>query len=44
MNNNNVLMPAVSVVLAPVLPFQRFLTSDIDEHARNLASGDDAVR
>ena len=36
MNNNNVLMPAASVVLPPALPFQRFLTSDIDEHARNM--------
>ena len=36
MNNNNVLTPVASVVLAPTLPLQRFLTSDIDEHARNM--------
>jgi AraC family ethanolamine operon transcriptional activator len=36
MNNNNVLMPAASVVLPPTFPLQRFLTSDIDEHARNM--------
>lgn len=36
MNNNNVRMPAASVVLPPALPLQRFLTSDIDEHARNM--------
>ncbi|WP_321355804.1 helix-turn-helix domain-containing protein [Pseudomonas extremaustralis] len=36
MNNNNVLMPAAAVVLRPSLPLQRFLTSDLDEHARNM--------
>lgn len=36
MNNNNVLMPAAPVVLRPPLPLQRFLTSDLDEHARNM--------
>ncbi|SDT33104.1 transcriptional regulator, AraC family [Pseudomonas asplenii] len=36
MNNNNVLMPAASTVVRAPLPLQRFLTSDIDEHARNM--------
>ena len=36
MNNNNVLVPAASAVVRSTLPFQRWLTSDIDEHARNM--------
>lgn len=36
MNNNNVLIPPASVGVRSALPIQRFLTSDIDEHARNL--------
>ena len=36
MNDNNVLMPAAFEALPPALPLHRFLTSDIDEHARNM--------
>lgn len=36
MNNNNLLLPAVSGGDRSIPPLQRFLTSDIDEHARNL--------
>lgn len=36
MNNNNVLMPATSSVPQSALSFQRSLTRDIDEHARNM--------
>ncbi|MBK5395571.1 hypothetical protein JFU47_02270 [Pseudomonas sp. TH39(2020)] len=36
MNNNFVLIPPASVDIRSALPIQRFLTSDIDEHARNM--------
>ncbi|WP_460136772.1 helix-turn-helix domain-containing protein [Pseudomonas sp. S1_E04] len=36
MNNNNDLMPAVSKPARSTSSLQRFLTSDIDEHARNM--------
>ncbi|MBC3301970.1 helix-turn-helix domain-containing protein [Pseudomonas sp. SWRI18] len=36
MNNNNQLIPAVSKRVQSTSPLQRFLTSDIDEHARNM--------
>ena len=36
MNNNNVLLPAASAAVRSAIPVQRFLTSDIDEHARNM--------
>ncbi len=36
MNNNNERMPAVSKTVRSMPPLQRFLTSDIDEHARNM--------
>ncbi|MCD5993484.1 helix-turn-helix domain-containing protein [Pseudomonas sp. CDFA 602] len=37
MNNNNVLLPAPAKVIQPVPSLQCFHTSDIDEHARNMA-------
>lgn len=36
MHNNNERMPAVSNRVRSASPLQRFLTSDIDEHARNM--------
>ena len=36
MNNNNVLMPEAAVVARGAPALQRFLTRDIDEHARNM--------
>lgn len=37
MNNNNLLIPSVLGAGRSMPPLRRFLTSDIDEHARNLA-------
>lgn len=36
MNNDNMAQPAVSSDGLPMLPINRFRTTDIDEHARNM--------
>src|SRR3546814_9305386 len=36
MNNDNMAQPAVSAEGLPMLPINRFRTTDIDEHARNM--------